>query len=335
MVSRPAPRNVHDSFFRRVFEKPANAASLVRALLPPAVVERLDVNGLTQVPGSFVDPELQQRHTDFLFSVPCHGTDGGGEGEVLVHVLVEHQSSSDRLMPWRMLNYVTCIWQRYLKNYPDAVRLPAVIPLVVHHNRRRWSAPTAVDEIIDLPLDILRAVGDLVPRMRFVLDDLATTDAATLKAQPLTVDAALALWLLTVTAENPRLVDDLRPWAGEMASILDRPRGVEDFQEFVTYIESAGEATSDELHTWFAELGPQAEEAYMTTADMLRTEGRSEGRSEGRVEGRAETLIRQLTFKFGDLPATTTERIHSASRDQLDTWALRVLTADTLDDALR
>jgi hypothetical protein len=27
------------------------------------------------------------------------------------------------------------VWDRYLSEHPEATRLPAVIPLVVHHNR--------------------------------------------------------------------------------------------------------------------------------------------------------------------------------------------------------
>ncbi len=58
----------------------------------------------------------------------------------------------------------------------------------------------------------------------------------------------------------------------------------------------------------------------MSTAERLR------------AEQRAEVLIELLTVKFGSLAAETIETIHAADPAQVQTWTLRVLTADTLDD---
>jgi hypothetical protein len=84
------------------------------------------------------------------------------------------------------------------------------------------------------------------------------------------------------------------------------------------------------------QIGPEAEEVYMTTADMLRAEGEAKGRAEGRTEGRTEgaaTLLgRLLTRRFGPLPDTVRERIDTATLEQLAAWSDRVLDASTLDE---
>jgi predicted transposase YdaD len=67
MSSQSSP---HDAVFRRVLGEPANAASQLRAVLPDALVERLDLNRLTRASGSFVDATLRWRHSDLLFTVP-------------------------------------------------------------------------------------------------------------------------------------------------------------------------------------------------------------------------------------------------------------------------
>ena len=87
----------HDSVFRRVFGVPANAASQLRAVLPPDLAGRLDLGRLAPVPGSFVDEALTWRHSDVLFTAPLDGRDA------FVYVLVEHQSSDDPLMAFRVL----------------------------------------------------------------------------------------------------------------------------------------------------------------------------------------------------------------------------------------
>ena len=54
----PSP---HDAVFRRIFGVSANAASQLRAVLPPGITARLDLHQLARVPGSFVDEDLRWR----------------------------------------------------------------------------------------------------------------------------------------------------------------------------------------------------------------------------------------------------------------------------------
>jgi predicted transposase YdaD len=71
----------------------------------------------------------------------------------------------------------------------------------------------------------------------------------------------------------------------------------------------------------------EMKDASMTTiAEMWQ----AEGEARGRAEGKADTLRKQLTLKFGELTEATDVRIAAASEAELDRWALRVLTADTL-----
>ncbi len=61
----------------------------------------------------------------------------------------------------------------------------------------------------------------------------------------------------------------------------------------------------------------------MTTAEQLR--------SEGRLEGRRETLLAQLTVKFGPLPAELARKVREADEAALQRWAVNVVTTETVD----
>ena len=74
-----------------------------------------------------------------------------------------------------------------------------------------------------------------------------------------------------------------------------------------------------ELRDLAASLGPDAEEAYVTTAQMLRT------------EERAEALVEVLTARFGPLPESATT-VRAASLDRIRAWTTRAVTAETLDE---
>jgi Putative transposase, YhgA-like len=311
----------HDAVFRQVFGVPENAASQLRAVMPPGLAARLDLGRLARVPGSFVDEALKWRHSDLLFTAPLDGRDA------FVYVLVEHQSRADPLMAYRMLRYVIRIWDQHLRDHPRVRELPAVIPLVVHHGSTRWTVPTQLLELIDLDPAAKEAMRPYLPRFGFLLDDLGGVDARQLMDRGLTPSALIALLLLNTAPGNPRITAELRPWAGQLRAVLDQPGGGEVFIAFLTYIELVSEVPASELRDLAAWLGPDAEEAYVTTAEMLR----AEGRAEGEACWRAEALVEMLTVKFGLLPESVPKKVHAASVGQIKAWAARAVTAETLD----
>jgi predicted transposase YdaD len=339
------PSGPHDAVFRRVLGEPANAASQLRSVLPTALASRLDLDKLTQVPGSFVDDALRARYSDLVFSVPLAGQ------PALVYVLIEHQSTADPMMAARMLGYLVRIWERYLRDHPAAARLPVIIPLVLHSGQRPWTAPVQLLDLIDADPATIDAADPYLPRFTFLLDDLARVDEQALRTRPLTAPARVTLLLLKTAAGNPHLAAELEAWADELRAVLAQPGGAEQFTALLSYIELVSEVPADQLQHLIATLGPQAEEAYVTTADMLRAEGEARGRAEGEARGRAEgeargraegeahgraeALVQLLTLKFGPLPQATLDTMQAATAAQLQTWTARVLTAGTLEQVLR
>jgi hypothetical protein len=309
----------HDSLFRFVFGKPVHAASELRAVLPAPLADRLDLANLRPVNGSFVDEELTNRHCDVLMRTRLDGR------EAFVYVLIEHQSSPDPIMPLRMLRYLMRIWDRYLEENPKVKRLPMIVPLVVYQGSRRWTYPVELSELLDVDPETARLAGSFLPRFRFLLDDLTKLDKTALRARPVTTPVRLTVRLLrivpthhgdAVSAVDPEDIDDLR-------DVLRDPDGRELMTAILTYIEAASETPRQRLARLVAEIGPEAEEVYMTTADMLR------------AEGAAGLLLRQLTRKFGAVPDGTRERIDAASMEQLDLWSERMLDAETLDEVFK
>jgi predicted transposase YdaD len=65
-----------------------------------------------------------------------------------------------------------------------------------------------------------------------------------------------------------------------------------------------------------------------------KLQGKLEGKLEGKIEGKCALLERQLTRRFGPLPAWAKEQLASATDAQLDSWAERVLDAQTIREVL-
>jgi predicted transposase YdaD len=101
MTSRP-----HDALFKAAFEHPDHAAGLLRSILPESIAQVIEWNTLTHRPGSFIDPDLADTHSDLLFSARV------GAHEVHIYMLFEHLSTQHPEEPRRMLRYLAR-WQRF------------------------------------------------------------------------------------------------------------------------------------------------------------------------------------------------------------------------------
>ena len=172
----------HDALFKRIFSAPEHAAGELRTMLPGSLVAQLDLDSLEVVEGSFVSKELRLRHTDLLFRVPFREP-RHGQRYVYVYVLLEHQSRADPDMPFRILEYVVRIWAKLRADEPRRGTLPLVLPLVVHHGARAWSAPTSVHAMVE-GLAEHPALRRFVPNLDVLIDDLAAASNAELMGRP-------------------------------------------------------------------------------------------------------------------------------------------------------
>ncbi len=71
---------------------------------------------------------------------------------------------------------------------------------------------------------------------------------------------------------------------------------------------------------------------YVTSVERLAIQrGIQQGEVIGEVRGEAKVLIRQLTKRFGPLSIETSQRLQTATADQLELWTDRILDVPTLE----
>jgi hypothetical protein len=93
---------------------------------------------------------------------------------------------------------------------------------------------------------------------------------------------------------------------------------------------SLSSAARQELQT----MDPAKYEYQSEFARRYIALGRAEGEAAGSARGRAALLTRQLSLRFGPLPADAQTRIATASVEELDAIGERLLSAQTLPEAL-
>jgi predicted transposase/invertase (TIGR01784 family) len=321
-----AAHNPHNRFAQAIFTDPAQAEVVLRAVLPPEVLAHLDFTQAELQPSLFTDEELTERRSDFLFKVPMAGEDA------YVLVLLEHQSSVDRLMAARVLVYVGRAIDRHLLHNPTAKSIPAVIPVVLYHGEEGWTAATELFDLYALPEDAKPALRPVLPSLRFLLDDLSQTQDEDLRQRPGPVLARLALIVLRHAQELRTAKDPaatllaLATAVGDLLQqVADRTGRTVVFRYMLEIIELEPEEGRQIL---LRALPDKVKEDIVTAADQLR----AEGRAEGEVKTLRRVLLRLLREKFTTLPVEAEQRIAAANADELDAWTTRVLKASSLNE---
>ena len=308
----------HDGLFRRGFGDPKHAGSELRSVLSAEVAAHIDLEHLEPVAASFVDDYLSQVHSDLLFRTTFDGDDA------YLYFLIEHQSSPDDLMAFRMLRYQVRIWERHLKTEPTTsgkTGLPMIVPVVLYQGHRRWTAPTDIADIIKVSDHAATAFADLLPHVRYILDDLTVVDEAAMRARPLTPAARIAALLLGPASKDADVTTTLRASLDDWQTVADTEPAL--LVVFFTYLLIVGETQADDITHFAAQLGQEAKEAAVTTAQRLRQEGIEQGISQGISLGQSQLLVAMLEARFGELDNDTRLRIEHATASQIADWSTR------------
>jgi hypothetical protein len=299
---------------------------MLRDVLPHDLAKRVVWSSLKRRPGSFVNEELREQHTDLLFTAKLGAT------EAYFYLLFEHQSTADRWMLLRLLEYMARIWRDYLATYPGASRLPVIVPVVLHHSDAGWTCATAFEELIDVDDDTRSAALPHVPRFRIVLDDVSHATDDDLRARAVTALGKIVLACFRHARDMRSLLANLKPWTATLSEVRRAPNGMRALALVLRYIfRAADDVDPREIRALVdGVLDPEVVEEIVSLEEKLIEQGRLEGRQQGQLEGSAATVLKLLRLKFRKVPAGVAARIRAATDAELDRWTERVLTADSL-----
>jgi len=321
----------HDTLIRAIFGQPGHAAEELRAILPESLAARLDLAALARVEASFVDPKLRATSADLLFTAPWIGG-----GQSLVCFLLEHQSTFDRRMPLRLLGHLTRIWERCDAEQPNDSSLPPIVPVVLHQGARPWQGSRCFADHLRLDADQRALLGPRLVDFEFVLDDLAAQSDVQLLTRAMGAIGKLALIALKNARPKPLLATRFAAVLRELRHDLHGPRVIPALAQLVSHVLEAGEGATAEVRAKLEEaLAPEVRSDVMSTADLLRAEGRAEGRLEGRLEARRETLTELLEARFGAIEPAHRRAIDAASLELLVAWIRRVVVVPSARELFR
>lgn len=266
----------HDAVFKRFLRHPETANDFLMLYLPEAIRQRCDFATLRLQSASFIDEDLRAWYSDVLWSVRT--TCGAG----YIYVVIEHQSSPDNHMAFRLMRYAIATMQRHL----DAGHktLPLVVPMLFYHGATspypfslNW-----LDEFAD-PQLAKKLYGNQFPLI----------DVTVMPDDEIVQHRRVALLELMQKHIRQR---DLSGITESLAAVVmlgyTSPRQLRILFHYM--LQYGNTAEPGVFLRRLARRLPQYEETLMSIAQKLKQEGRQEGRHEGRQEGRLEGRLEGL-----------------------------------------
>lgn len=158
--SDASERPRHDELFKKVMSEPVAAREFLEHYLPVSFKNKINLNSVTIEKESFVTEDLRKRLSDVVYSVSLKRdnvkdstTDSVDNEKAYIYVLIEHQSSSDYWIAFRLWQYMLLLCERHKdankKNKQKRGKLPLICPIVVYANDKPYNAPRSFWELFE------------------------------------------------------------------------------------------------------------------------------------------------------------------------------------------
>lgn len=298
----------HNNFFHYAFSHASAVRSLLETHLPARVTSILDLSTLELQKDSFIDTRLRESHSDLLYSVQTVRP-GGVPRDALVYILLEHKSQSEELTCFQLLRYIVRIWEQRQRNGQP---LCPVVPLVIYHGHTAWSAPRSVEELMDVPDELL----ECSVRFSFPVLDLGQVPDESLATDPFLQSILNLLKYGRRRELADRLERILRGLLESSATTFQR----EHLDAIVVYIMATSEVLPMEILTMTVQKIFPTQIEPGSIADQLLKRGREEGLEQGREEGELFGRIRTLQSLL-NATWSTDEELRSHSQADLEALA--------------
>ena len=308
---------MHDPIYKRLFDSPRMVGDLLQAVGHGDWLDDVDLATLEKQPTERVGDRGQQRRGDAVWRVRFRN------GWLYLLVILEFQSSNDRRMALRNLEYTALLYQELARRgeLGQPGRWPPVLPIVLYNGDAPWTAALEMRELI---AEATGALSPYQPSQRSLLLDERHVAVDDLPLRNLT-RAVVGFEQSRTPADVLRVATALRGW-------LRVGQDTELGRAFAAWIRQvAGGMAPQGIGQ---ELGETLEEATMTLADRVaqwpeqwRREGLAEGRRQGVAEEREQGLVRARAL----LHRLAAVRFGDATGDQLGLELAATDDADLLE----
>ncbi|MYB64498.1 Rpn family recombination-promoting nuclease/putative transposase [Candidatus Poribacteria bacterium] len=328
--------HIDDKSIRFLFKHIEHLRGLIQ-FLSGELTEHLDFSHAKRGMRSYIDTTLRDSISDIVFTVPFRNASNGDE--VTIYILIEHQSTVDRMMGLRLHSYMCQIWkdqleeQRKTKVPVSQQRLSPILPIVFYTGDRRWEIPVTLNAVMDVPELMTRFVPTFETLFLAVKD--TDTDEFLEQNHPFG-------WLMSVTQQvstDEKPIDDTLMEALTRLDTLSPEESLLHAHALIylshLVVSKRPQAEREHLieHILIHNRDTEVENIIMTGAEALVQQGKAEGLEQGRIDEKRTDVLKVVRHKFADFSDVVLNEI-SGIDDlvHLDELFDQILAAESFDD---
>ena len=330
----------HDKVFRAALSNIRVAREFLSYYLPQHLRNVFNLDTMVLQSQTFIDSQLQRTQSDVLYQAQINDNE-----KAYIYFLLEHWSTPKPLTPFYVQKYNINILDAYLKQNPDAKKLPLIVNLVFFNGKTPYTFSTDFKDLLDAPKELV----DQIWNKPLTLIDVSTIPDEIVKTH---------LWVGILTFFMKHIwARDFLPYLKKVAQellALER-MGAGDYvlsllnyafdkgetsnvDEFVDIVkQTLSDTTGEEIMTMAQQLlerGMQQgiQQGVQQGMQQGMQQGIQQGMQQGMQQGECALLLRLLQRKFHNIPEPYLERMAKADAGTLLEWGERILDAKDLDD---
>jgi len=270
--------SAHDRVLRSTMAQPQVIKEFFSNYLPAHIKKEIDLDSIKLQKDSFIDDQLRVKITDLLYTAQF------GQRQGYLYILVEHQSTPDKFMPYRLLQYKLRIMDHHLENVDDKY-LPVIYATIFYSGKRPYNHST---NIFDLFGDHKKLAEDTFysPYQLIALKEIPDDK---LKAQ---------LWFGVLGRIMKHIYSkNVLPYFRDVMpelKIIENSGNSEYTYRIISYLFEKGEVLDQNEFIETLKTGLSVEEdKIMTLAEKFRAEGEARGEARGE-----EATLQRMALKM-------------------------------------
>jgi predicted transposase/invertase (TIGR01784 family) len=134
---------IHDKGYKKLFSNRSIFKQLIETFVHEAWVKDLDFTTCETLRKSFISAHYKETESDVIYKLKLK------ERDIFIYILIEFQSTVNRFMAVRLLNYITNFYMDYLDSNNQVEKLPPVFPILLYNGEREWDAPVKLSDLVD------------------------------------------------------------------------------------------------------------------------------------------------------------------------------------------
>ena len=270
-------RYSHDKLIKNILQDTKEVAELINQFVEPR--EEVKKEELVRYTNSYITKKYKAKEADLVYKLKKQD----------IFFLIEHQSSIDNNMSYRMLNYILDIMREWSRNKKIGrnTNYPIVVPIVIYTGNQKWKMPKNFSE---------KQIGNYVFERYKINLEYNFIDINKISKQVLLEkDTMFGYSMMIEKAKDDK---ELNENLFKIIENTNNKKYLEEIENMIVYLlnnvleKKIQQELLEKIKRKVGEKGMSEliERLRKENIEKQKKEGRKEGREEGRKEGKKESI---------------------------------------------